>query len=120
MRPLLSFSLLVVLSVLSVSPAFSQDVRVNYMPHPDFRKYRSYSWGLIEGSVPNQIVDAEIKQALEGQLAGFLGIDDPKADLRVSRSAYPTHLGRKRQKSSSRVRRKMSTSTLVEVPMASS
>jgi Domain of unknown function (DUF4136) len=97
MRRLFWFSLLAFLSVLSVSPTFSQDVRTSYMPGTDFTKYKTYHWGLIEGGAhPNQIVDAEIKQAVDNQLAdkGFLKIDEPKADLTVS---YQVAVDRERQ-----------------------
>lgn len=53
-----------------LAPAFAQEVRTNYMPGTDFSKYKSYRWAVIEGgSHPNQIVDAEIKMAVEKQLA---------------------------------------------------
>ena len=44
----------------------AQDVRTNYMPGTDFSKYRTYKWVTIQGGEhPNQIVDAEIKQAID-------------------------------------------------------
>jgi hypothetical protein len=46
-RPLLVFSLFALFSVLSISPAFAQDVRTNYMPGTDFGNYKTYHWGLI-------------------------------------------------------------------------
>ncbi len=47
-----------------------QDVRTNYMPRTNFAKYKTYRWVAIEGGAPpNQIVDAEIKQAVDSQLA---------------------------------------------------
>lgn len=63
-----------------------QDVHYNFMPGTDFSKYHTYKWVLIEGgSHPNQIVDAEIKQAVDGQLAmkGLTKTDSDKADLYV-------------------------------------
>jgi len=64
-----------------------QDVRTNYMPGTDFTKYHTYKWVSIEGGAhPNQIVDAEIKQAVDSQLAakGLTKTDSDKADLYVA------------------------------------
>lgn len=66
--------------------AIGQDVRYNFMPGTDFSKYHTYKWVTIEGgSHPNQIVDAEIKQAVDSQLAakGLTKTDSDKADLYV-------------------------------------
>ena len=64
--------------------ATGQDVRHNYMPGTDFSKYHTYKWVNIEGSAhPNQIVDAEIRQSVDEQMAskGFTKTDNDKADL---------------------------------------
>lgn len=64
----------------------AQDVRFNYMPGTDFSKYHTYKWVTIEGGAhPNQIVDAQIKQAVDTQLAakGLTKTDGDKADLYV-------------------------------------
>lgn len=66
--------------------ASSQDVKYNSMPGTDFSKYHTYKWVAIEGgSHPNQIMDAEIKQAVDAQLAtkGLTKTNDDKADLLV-------------------------------------
>lgn len=66
--------------------ALAQDVRSNYMPGTDFSKYHTYKWVSIEGGEhPNQIMDAEIKQAVDGQLGlkGLTKSADEKADLYV-------------------------------------
>ena len=40
------------------------------MPGTDFTKYHTYKWITIEGAKhPNQIVDAQIKTAIDSQLA---------------------------------------------------
>ena len=50
--------------------ALAQDVKYNFMPGTDFSKYHTYKWVTIEGGThPNQIVDAQIKQAVDAQLA---------------------------------------------------
>jgi hypothetical protein len=66
--------------------AAAQDVRYNFMPGTNFSKYHTYKWVSIEGaSHPNQIVDAEIKQAVDEQLTskGLTKTDNEKADLYV-------------------------------------
>lgn len=64
----------------------AQDVRYNFMPGTDFSKYHTYKWVAIEGGAhPNQIMDQEIKQAVDSQLAskGLAKTDGEKADLFV-------------------------------------
>jgi hypothetical protein len=66
--------------------AFGQDVKVNYMPGTDFSKYHTYKWVAVEGaSHPNQIMDAEIKQAIDMQLSakGFIKKDADPVDMYV-------------------------------------
>lgn len=66
--------------------AISQDVKYNSMPGTDFSKYHTYRWVNIEGGAhPNQIMDAEIKQSVDAQLAtkGLTKTNDEKADLLV-------------------------------------
>jgi hypothetical protein len=58
-----------ILLFLAAGTLAAQDVRYNYMPGTDFAKYHIYKWVNIEGGAhPNQIVDAEIKQAVDSQL----------------------------------------------------
>jgi hypothetical protein len=62
-------------------------VTTNSMPGTNFAKYHTYKWVSIEGGAhPNQIVDAEIKQSIDAQLAtkGLTKTDDDKADLYVA------------------------------------
>jgi len=64
----------------------AQDVKYNFMPGTDFSKYHTYKWVTIEGgSHPNQIVDQEIKQAVDTQLAtkGLTKTTGDTADLLV-------------------------------------
>jgi Domain of unknown function (DUF4136) len=66
--------------------AIGQEVRYNFMPGTDFSKYHTYKWVTIEGgSHPNQIADAQIKQAVDSQLAakGLTKTDGEKANLYV-------------------------------------
>jgi hypothetical protein len=82
----LSSGLAIALLLLAAGPLVAQDVKSNFMPGTDFSKYHTYKWINIEGaSHPNQIVDAEIKQAVDAQLAtkGLTKTDGDKADMYV-------------------------------------
>src|SRR5271169_6108640 len=64
----------------------AQDIKTNYVPGTDFSKYKSYKWVSIEGAEkPNDILDQQIKQAVDTQLASksLTKTDDEKADLYV-------------------------------------
>jgi Domain of unknown function (DUF4136) len=74
------------LAVLACSVTLAQDVTTNSMPGTNFAKYHSYKWVTVEGATyPNQIVDAQIKQSIDSQLAakGLTKTDGDKADLLV-------------------------------------
>ena len=82
------------LAILMGSAALAQDVTTNSMPGVDFTKYHTYKWVVIEGAeVPNQIVDAQIKQAVDAQLAtkGLTKTDSDKADLYIGYQVSVQH-----------------------------
>ena len=73
-------------AVLACGVPGAQDVKTNSMPGTDFSKYHTYKWVAIEGaSHPDQIVDAQIKQAVDAQLAakGLTKASGDSADLFV-------------------------------------
>src|SRR6516162_4775161 len=81
-----SSAVLLALVLLAAGTLAAQDVKYNFMPGTDFSKYHTYKWVAIEGaSHPNQIMDQEIKQAVDSQLAakGLTKTDGEKADLFV-------------------------------------
>ena len=89
--------------VLAVSATYAQDVRTNYMPGTDFSKYHTYAWiddvqGVPEvGGKPDQILDAQVKQAIDSQMAakGFTKVEDrAKADLLIG---YQLAIDREKQ-----------------------
>ena len=83
---LLKASITLVVILVASMVATSQDVRHNAMPGVDFSKFHTYKWIDIEGGAhPNQIVDAEIKQSVDTQLAskGMTKTDGDTADLYV-------------------------------------
>ncbi len=88
---------LLALMLLVCGVAVAQDVRSNYMPGINFSSYHTYKWVVIDGSQqPNQIVDAEIKQAVDAQMSakGFTKVDSDTADLYVG---YQIALDQERQ-----------------------
>jgi opacity protein-like surface antigen len=59
-----------VCAVCAASFAAAQDVSYNAMPGTDFSKFKTYKWVVITGAQhPDQIVDAQIKDAFDTQLA---------------------------------------------------
>ncbi|HTZ49926.1 MAG TPA: DUF4136 domain-containing protein [Verrucomicrobiae bacterium] len=74
------------LLLLTAGKLAAQDVKYNFMPGTDFSKYHTYKWVTIQGaSYPNQILDAQIKDAVNSQLTakGLTMTDSDKADLYV-------------------------------------
>lgn len=102
MRPrqvVITFSgaLAVVLLILTAGSVAAQDVRYNFMPGTDFSKFHTYKWVVIPNvTYPNQIVDAQIKEAINSQLSakGLTMTDSDKADLYV---AYQTSVDQQKQ-----------------------
>jgi Domain of unknown function (DUF4136) len=82
---LFSPALGVALLLVTAGTLAAQDVRYNFMPRTDFSKYRTYKWVNIGDAHPDQIMDAEIKQAVDSQLAskGMTKTDSDKADLYI-------------------------------------
>lgn len=75
------------LALLTCGVTLAQSVKSNSMPGVDFSKYHTYKWVTVEGAkYPNQIVDAQIKQAVEAQLAtkGLTKVDSDPADLDIA------------------------------------
>ncbi len=79
-----------VLALVACSVTFAQDVRTNYMPGTDFSKYHTYAWvdevqGVPSvGGHPDQILDAQVKQAIDSQMAAkglTKVVDGGKPDL---------------------------------------
>jgi Domain of unknown function (DUF4136) len=72
------------LALLACTVTYGQEVPTNYMPGADFSKYHAYAWasdiqGLpAVGGDPDQILDAQVKQAIDLQMAakGFTKVKD--------------------------------------------
>ena len=77
--------------------AGAQSVHYNFMPGTDFSQYHTYKWVEIASARhPNAIVNAEIKQAIDSQLAdkGLTKTDSDTADLYVG---YQTAVTQQKQ-----------------------
>ncbi len=77
--------------------ATAQDVRYNYLQGTDFSKYRTYRWVQVPGvQYPNQILDGQIKQAIEAQLSmkGLTRTEGDSADLYL---AYQVAIDKEKQ-----------------------
>ncbi len=79
-----------VLALVVCSVTRGQDVRTNYMPGTDFSKYHTYAWvGEVKGiprvgGQPDQILDTQVKQAVDSQMAAkglTKAVDGDKPDL---------------------------------------
>lgn len=83
--------------LVACSAVFAQDVHTNFMPGTDFSKFHTYKWVAIAGNEDvNQIMDAEIKQAVDSQLAGkgLTKTDADSADLYIG---YQTAVNQQKQ-----------------------
>ena len=83
---LLRFAMPAAMLILFSIGVSAQQVVYNFMPGTDFTKYHTYKWVEIPSNVhPNQIVDQEIRQAVNNVLAskGFTLTTGDKADLYV-------------------------------------
>jgi hypothetical protein len=77
--------------LLVAGSAAAQQVTYNFMPGVNFSNFHTYKWVEIPGGVhPNQIVDQEIKQAVNNVLAGkgFTPATGDKADLYVGYQCF--------------------------------
>jgi hypothetical protein len=96
-RELSAVGAVLVVALLACGTLLAQDVSSNSMPGTDFSKYHTYKWIRIEGATyPNQIVDAQIKAAIDSQLTakGLAKTDGDTADLYVG---YQTSVDQERQ-----------------------
>jgi len=84
------FAPVLLLALVACAAAYAQDVRTNYMPGTDFSKYHTYAWvSQVQGVPtvgvrPDQILDAQVKQAVDSQMAAkglTRAADADKADL---------------------------------------
>jgi hypothetical protein len=68
----------------------AQDIRYNALPGTDFSKFKTYKWVRVPNAqYPNQILDAQIMQAIDAQLAtkGLSKTEAENPDLVVTYQA---------------------------------
>lgn len=85
------------LSALALGSAWAQDVRYNFDKNTDFSKFKTYKWVALKDATPmNDLVDKQIKSAIEAQLAtkGFTKVDSDPADVYVG---YQAAVGQEKQ-----------------------
>jgi hypothetical protein len=90
-------ALAVTLVLFVAASAAPQDVKYNAMPGTDFSKFKTYKWVTIENvKYPDQIVDQQIKIAVDSQLSGkgLARVESDTADLYI---AYQVAIGQERQ-----------------------
>ena len=90
--------ILAVASVVSFCAALAaaQSVKYNFLPGTDFAKYKTYKWVRVPNAqYPNQILDAQIMQSIDAQLAmKGLSRTEGDADLVV---AYQVAVNQEKQ-----------------------
>ena len=76
--------------------ATAQDVSYNFDQAADFSKFKSYKWVAIKDSQVDQLIDQQIKAAIDAELAkkGLSKTEDDKADLYI---AYQVAVGQEKQ-----------------------
>lgn len=85
------------LLVLMTAIALAQEVHYNSMPGTDFSKFHTYKWVAVPGAQQlNQIQEAELKQAVDAQLAakGFTQTTGDNADMYVG---YQVSVGKEKE-----------------------
>lgn len=82
--------------LLTATSALAQDVRFNFDKGADFSKYKTYKWVDLKSDKVNDLVDKQIKAALDAELAakGLTKTDGEKADLYIG---YQTAIGQEKQ-----------------------
>ncbi len=83
-----------ILALCAAVSVVAQDVRYHAMPGTDFSKFKTYKWVAIEGAkYPDQIVDRQIKDAIDAQLAkkGLVKTEGENADLFVGYQGVIDH-----------------------------
>jgi hypothetical protein len=96
-RAAIQCAVLVTFAIGLASGASAQDVSYNQMPGVDFTHFKTYKWVPIPGAQhPDQIVDAQIKQSIDKQLAtkGLTVSTADTADLYVG---YQVAVSQQRQ-----------------------
>jgi hypothetical protein len=73
----------------AASPALAQDVRYNFDKQADFSAYKTYKWVDIKGSTLGDLLDRQLKAAVDTELAkkGLTKSNTDSADLMIGYQA---------------------------------
>lgn len=96
-RRIAVFGFGLVLAWVSCNVVLAQDITTNSMPGTNFAQFHTYKWVTVQGATyPNQILDQEIKDAVNTQLSqkGLTVTTNDKADLYVG---YQTAVDQQKQ-----------------------
>src|SRR5882672_12412602 len=96
-KSVVQLAVLIALILFASGSVLAQDVTYNAAPGTDFSKFKTYKWVKVEGAeYPDQIVDQQIKQSIDSQLAtkGLTKTDSDTADLFV---AYQVSISQEKQ-----------------------
>ena len=66
----------------TITYAYSQDVHYNYDRNTNFGSYKTYQWVDLPGpggQVPDQLIDRDIKRAVDEQLAQKVSLGSKRA-----------------------------------------
>lgn len=83
--------------LLAACTAIAQDVRYNFDKDTDFSKFKTYKWVELKNAAKlDNLVDQQIKQAVEAQLAtkGLTKVEDDSASLYIG---YQTAVGQEKE-----------------------
>src|ERR1700757_1432334 len=95
MKKVSLFSLLFLL--LGAGSPLAQDVRYNFDKQADFTKFKTYKFVALKDAAPlNDLVDKQIKSAIESQLSqkGLTKVDGDDADLYIG---YQGNVGQEKE-----------------------
>lgn len=92
-----TLALIIALPLLALGSARAQDVRYNFDKDTDFSKFKTYKWvELKDAPKVNDLVDKDIKQAIDNELAtkGLTKVDSDDANLYIG---YQAGVGQEKQ-----------------------
>jgi hypothetical protein len=94
---LIQLLVLIAMVLFACGSVLAQDVTYNAAPGTDFSKFKTYKWVKVQNAeYPDQILDEEIKQSINSQLAakGLTKTESDTADLFV---AYQVSISEEKQ-----------------------
>lgn len=87
----------IILLLLGLSSALSQDVRYNFDKNTDFSRFKTYKWvALKDAAKLNDIMDKNVRDTIDAELSkkGLTKVDQDNADLYIG---YQAAVGQEKQ-----------------------